>query len=156
MVEKISCDCVPTGSVHCDYCLVPNSLKFQSIIILMSSVLNLEHASRFADLALAGITREYPNAPGLVLNGPADIQSPRALHPAFYGCFDWHSSVHGHWMLARLLHLIPNLPQAAAIRAALMDNLTESNLRIEAEYFAAPNRRSFERTYGWTWLLKLA
>jgi hypothetical protein len=118
--------------------------------------LNLEYAARFADLALAGITREYPNAPGLILNGPADLQSPRTLHPAFYGCFDWHSSVHGHWMLARLLHLFPNLPQAAAIRAALADNLSESNLRMEADYFAAPNRRSFERTYGWTWLLKLA
>ncbi len=122
----------------------------------MSSVLNLEHASRFADLALAGITREYHNAPGLVLNSPADLHSPRALHPAFYGCFDWHSSVHGHWMLARLLHLIPNLPQATAIRAALTDNLTKSNLRAEADYFSAPNRRSFERTYGWAWLLKLA
>jgi hypothetical protein len=120
------------------------------------SSLSLDHAAKFADLALAGVTREYPNAPGLVLNGPADLQSPRALHPAFYGCFDWHSSVHGHWMLARLLHLFPNLPQAAAIRTALADNLTESNLRTEADYFNAPNRRSFERTYGWTWLLKLA
>jgi len=118
--------------------------------------LSLPQASLFADLALAGITREYPNAPGLVLNSPADIQSPRALHPAFYGCFDWHSSVHSHWMLARLLRLFPGLPQAAQIRAALAGNLTESNLQTEADYFLAPNRRSFERTYGWTWLLKLA
>lgn len=128
------------------------------------SSLTLPHASLFADLALAGITREYPNAPGLVLNSPVDIQSPRALHPAFYGCFDWHSSVHGHWMLARLLRLFPTLrhgsgqalPKAEEIRAALAGNLTESNLQKEADYFHAPNRRSFERTYGWTWLLKLA
>ncbi|MBI5934245.1 MAG: DUF2891 domain-containing protein [Chloroflexi bacterium] len=118
--------------------------------------LTLSRASLFADLALSGITREYPNAPGLVLNSPADIQSPRALHPAFYGCFDWHSSVHGHWMLARLLRLFPNLPKADEIRAALAGNLTESNLQKEADYFHAPNRRSFERTYRWTWLLKLA
>ena len=118
--------------------------------------LNLEQASNFASIALAGITREYPNAPGVVLNSPADVQAPRALHPAFYGCFDWHSSVHGHWMLARLLRLFPNLPHAAAIRDALTNHLTESNLRAEADYFNAPNRHSFERMYGWTWLLKLA
>ena len=122
----------------------------------MNSSLNIEQSARFADLALVGITREYPNAPGLILNDPADLQSPRTLHPAFYGCFDWHSSVHGHWMLARLLHLFPNLPQAASIRAALTENLSAANLRIEANYFTGPNRRSFERTYGWAWLLKLA
>jgi hypothetical protein len=119
----------------------------------MKPPLNIEHA---ADLALAGITREYPNAPGLVLNGPADLQTPRTLHPAFYGCFDWHSSVHGHWMLVRLLRLFPNLPQAAAIRFGLTGNLSAANLRTEADYFTGPNRRSFERTDGWAWLLKLA
>jgi len=119
-------------------------------------MLPLATASIFADLALAGITREYPNAPGLVLNNPADLQAPRALHPAFYGCFDWHSAVHGHWMLARLLRFFPEMPQAAAIRSALAGDLSAANLRAEADYFAAPNRRSFERTYGWAWLLKLA
>jgi hypothetical protein len=119
-------------------------------------MLNINHAANFADLVLGGITREYPNAPGSVLNGPADLQSPRTLHPAFYGCFDWHSSVHGHWMLVRLLHLFPDLPQAPAIRAVLNRNLSALNLRTEADYFAGPNHRSFERTYGWAWLLKLA
>jgi hypothetical protein len=119
-------------------------------------MLNIENSANFADLALAGISREYPNAPGLVLNGPADLQTPRTLHPAFYGCFDWHSSVHGHWMLVRLLQLFPNLPQAAVVRSALNGNLSAANLQTEAEYFAALNRRSFERTYGWAWLLKLA
>src|SRR5512135_1266617 len=113
-------------------------------------------AANFADLALAGITREYPNAPGLVLNGPTDLLSPRALHPAFYGCFDWHSSVHGHWMLVRLLRALPGWPDDPAVRSALAANLTREKLQAERAYLDGPNRRSFERTYGWTWLLKLA
>ena len=115
-----------------------------------------EQTSRFANLALAGIRREYPNAPGLTLSGPDDLDTPRALHPAFYGCYDWHSAVHSHWMLVRLLRLMPDLPEAPAIRAALSENLTAENLLIERAYFDHPNRRSFERTYGWAWLLKLA
>jgi hypothetical protein len=78
------------------------------------------------------------------------------LHPAFYGCFDWHSSVHGHWMLVRLLRLLPGWPDAPTVRAALAQNLTQANLQTELAYLQAPNRRSFERTYGWAWLLKLA
>ena len=115
-----------------------------------------EQLSAFARLALKGIQKEYPNKPGHVLNGDMDAKSPRALHPAFYGCFDWHSSVHGHWMLVRLLRQFPDLPEKQEIRKALRENLTAQNLRIEAEYFTQPNRRSFERTYGWAWLLKLA
>jgi hypothetical protein len=115
-----------------------------------------EQASIFAKLALKGIHKEYPNKPADVLNDEKDVKSPRAMHPAFYGCFDWHSSVHGHWMLVRLLRLYPDLPEAKAIRAALRENLTAKNLRAEADYFSLPNRQSFERTYGWAWLLKLA
>jgi hypothetical protein len=118
--------------------------------------LNPQQASGFARLALKGVTKEYPNKPDHVLNDAADVKNPRALHPAFYGCYDWHSSVHGHWMLVRLLHQFPELPEAREIRAALAGNLTEDNLRAEANYFAQPNRKSFERTYGWAWLLKLA
>jgi len=115
-----------------------------------------EQASAFARLALKGIRKEYPNKPGDVVNGEADVKSPRATHPAFYGCYDWHSSVHGHWMLVRLLRLFPELPEGKEIRAALAENLTAKHLQAEADYFATPNRRSFERTYGWAWLLKLA
>ncbi|HLK14785.1 MAG TPA: DUF2891 domain-containing protein [Fimbriimonadaceae bacterium] len=114
-----------------------------------------ELASQFAKLPLAGLRREYPNAPGLVLNGPEDLRTPRELHPAFYGCFDWHSSVHGHWMLVRLLRRFA-LPEAPEIRALLADHLTAANLTAEAAYFELPGRRGFERTYGWAWLLKLA
>jgi hypothetical protein len=118
--------------------------------------LTAAQASAFARLALRGMGREYPNKPDHVLNGPEDVQSPRALHPAFYGCYDWHSAVHGHWMLVRLLRRFPQLPEADAIRAALADHLTREHLQAEADYFHRPNRRSFERTYGWAWLLKLA
>lgn len=115
-----------------------------------------EQASLFAKLALKGIRQEYPNKPEHVLNDANDLKSPKALHPAFYGCYDWHSSVHGHWMLARLLRLFPDLPEAKPIRAALNEHLTAKNLQVEADYFLQPNRKSFERMYGWAWLLKLA
>jgi len=113
-------------------------------------------ASHFAQLALKCVTREYPNKPEHVLNDASDVQSPKALHPAFYGCFDWHSSVHGHWMLVRLIRLFPDLPEAADIRKALNANLTAENIHAETEYLKQKNRQSFERTYGWAWLLKLA
>ncbi len=115
-----------------------------------------EQASSFARLALKGIQKEYPNKPADVLNSDKDVKAPRAMHPAFYGCFDWHSSVHGHWMLVRLLRLYPDLPERKRIRAVLAEHLTAKNLKAEADYFARPNSRSFERPYGWAWLLKLA
>jgi hypothetical protein len=118
--------------------------------------LTQEHASRFAKLALKGIRKEYPNKPDHVMNDAADVLSPKALHPAFYGCLDWHSSVHGHWMLVRLLRLFPDLPESKEIRSVLAEHLTEKNLKAETAYFNQPNRQSFERTYGWAWLLKLA
>jgi Protein of unknown function (DUF2891) len=115
-----------------------------------------EQASAFARLALTAIRKEYPNKPEHVMTGAADVQGPKALHPAFYGSYDWHSSVHGHWMLVRLLRLVPDLPEAPAIRAVLNDHLTAEHLKAEADYFTRPSARSFERPYGWAWLLKLA
>jgi hypothetical protein len=113
-------------------------------------------ASAFARLALRGIQKEYPNHPADVLNSAADVKSPRVVHPAFFGSFDWHSSVHGHWMLVRLLRRFPNLPEEKKIRTVLGEHLTAKNLQAEADYFKRPNSQSFERTYGWAWLLKLA
>ena len=102
------------------------------------------------------IAKEYPNKPEHVMNDGRDVDNPRKLHPAFYGCFDWHSSVHGHWMLVRLLRTFPNLAEAAQIRKALDANLKADNIAGEVAYLKQPNRQSFERTYGWAWLLKLA
>jgi Protein of unknown function (DUF2891) len=113
-------------------------------------------ASQFARLALDCIQRELPNTIQHLINRPEDVRSPRALHPAFYGCLDWHSAVHGHWMLVRLLRTVPALPEAAAIRAGLDANLSAAHLLVETAYFAAPNRASYERPYGWAWLLQLA
>ena len=113
-------------------------------------------ASHFAQLALKCITREFPNKPDHVINDARDVQSPKVQHPAFYGCFDWHSSVHGHWMLVRLLRSFPDLPEAGDIRKALNANLSAENILVETAYLKQKNRQSFERTYGWAWLLKLA
>ena len=113
-------------------------------------------ASRFSRLALDCVHREYPNKLDHVMAGPAEVKAPRELHPAFYGCFDWHSAVHGHWMLARLLRRFPDLPEAAAIRTALDESLAPANIAREVEYLRQPNRKSFERTYGWAWLLELS
>jgi hypothetical protein len=118
--------------------------------------MNQDQARHFAGLALGCIQRELPNGIQHTLNAPDDVRGPRALHPAFYGCYDWHSAVHGHWMLVRLVRRWPELPEGPAIRAALDANLTAAHLAAEAAYFAAPNRASYERPYGWAWLLQLA
>ena len=113
-------------------------------------------AGTFAWMALRGIQREYPNKPGHVMNNVKEVKSPAELHPAFYGSFDWHSSVHGHWMLVRLLKAFPQLQKADEIRPVLSENLSAENIAAEVAYLNQPGRKSFERTYGWAWLLKLA
>jgi hypothetical protein len=119
-------------------------------------VLTLEQAERLAALPLRCLQQEFPNKPGETLAAPADIGSPRGLHPAFYGCFDWHSSVHGHWLLLRLLREFPTLKDAATIRETLAANISAENILAEVKYFRRNEENSFERTYGWAWLLKLA
>ncbi|MGA2079239.1 MAG: DUF2891 domain-containing protein [Holophaga sp.] len=117
---------------------------------------SLATASRFACNTLEAVQREYPNKVDHILYGPQDVQPPSRLHPAFYGCFDWHSAVHGHWMLARLLRLFPDLPEAPAVRAVLDRHLAPARIQAEVDYLLDPAHRTFERTYGWAWLLKLA
>jgi hypothetical protein len=113
-------------------------------------------ADRFAGLVLKCVRQEYPNKLDHVMNGAGEVRAPRDLHPAFYGCFDWHSAVHGHWMLVRLLREHPGMARAAEIRAVLEENLSPERIAAELAYLGQGNRRSFERTYGWAWLLKLA
>jgi hypothetical protein len=112
-------------------------------------------AERFAGLALQCVHREYPNKIAHVLGGDQDARPPRELTPAFFGCYDWHSAVHAHWLLARLLRLSPGAPFAADARAALGRSLTPENLAAEVRYLQAPGRVSFERPYGLAWLLQL-
>jgi len=108
---------------------------------------------RFASLALGCIHREYPNKVAHVLLSDGDVQPPRQLTPAFYGCFDWHSAVHGHWLLARLARIDTTL--AAECRQALGKSFTRENLRREVEYIGNEERQSFERPYGLAWFLQL-
>ena len=110
---------------------------------------------RSAELALACVHREYPNKISHVLNSDADVRAPRELTPAFYGCYDWHSSVHGHWLLARVARLHADAPFASRARAALDKSLTVANIAAEVRYLDGPGRVSFERPYGLAWLLQL-
>jgi len=112
--------------------------------------------TKLAALALRGIVRQYPNKPGMLLQSDASLKSPLGLHPVFYGCYDWHSAVHSHWMLARLAGLYPQAPIAEPIRTILGEQFTRDKLLAEADYFNDPSYKEFERPYGWAWLLRLA
>ncbi len=113
-------------------------------------------AERFANLALACVHQEYPNKIAHTMASDADAKPPRSLTPAFYGCYDWHSAVHGHWLLARLARQFPAAPFAPRARAALAQSLTPEHVAAEVRYMAAEGRGTFERPYGLAWLLQLA
>ena len=113
-------------------------------------------AGRFAALALKCLHQEYPNHISHTLNGDADARPPHELTPAFYGCLDWHSDVHGHWLLVRLMRLFPDAPFAAEARTAVARSLTPQHITGEIAYLRATGRASFERPYGLAWLLQLA
>ena len=142
--------------------IVPSSVLASTIVeggpqsFATSTMFDVSAADRFANLALACVHKEYPNKISHSLLSDADVAPPRKLTPAFYGCYDWHSSVHGHWLLARLVRTFPNAPFAPAARDALRQSLTADNLAQEAAYLRAEGRASFERPYGLAWLLQLA
>lgn len=118
-------------------------------------ILNLEQANKLADLPLHCMNTEYPNRLSQTLGGDEDLKSPTALHPAFYGCFDWHSAVHGHWSLVSLLKSFPNIDNAESIKQKLLNNISKENIEAEIQYFYGKHNKSYERPYGWAWLLKL-
>ncbi|HEY1448573.1 MAG TPA: DUF2891 domain-containing protein [Caulobacteraceae bacterium] len=126
------------------------------VAILQVRELTPDLAARFANITLGHVAREYPYADMHIVTGPDDIASPSARHPIFYGSFDWHSCVHGHWLLARLLRLFPDLPNAEAIRAHFGQAFTQEKVAGELAYLNRPSSAGFERPYGWAWLLKLA
>jgi hypothetical protein len=147
-----------------------NVKKALLALVLMLSVSGTEHtmgdsvvdgelAARFARLALDCMHREYPNKIAHVLNRDADARTPSSLHPVFYGCFDWHSSVHGHWLLVRLLRILPQSDWPGDMRheiaAALNRSFTAAGVAEEVAYFSAENRASYERPYGVAWFLQL-
>ena len=136
--------------------IFPFSIAVAQTRVADRSMLTIAEAERLARLPLHCLGKEYPNKLSQTLADSSELRSPDELHPAFYGCFDWHSSVHGHWMLVRLLKIYPGLSTSGEIRRILAANLKEKNILAEVAYFNKPHERSYERTYGWAWFLKLA
>ncbi|MGB5944053.1 MAG: DUF2891 domain-containing protein [Leeuwenhoekiella sp.] len=118
--------------------------------------LSLQQANNLAKLPLNCVETEYPNKLGQTLGSAEDLGKPAALHPAFYGCFDWHSAVHGHWSMIYLLKTFPEIDEAETFENLLKRHLTSENIQAEINYFKGEHNSSYERTYGWAWLLKLA
>ncbi len=118
--------------------------------------LTLEKAKHLYHFAYECIDREYPYKLGQVLSNKSQLKTPRELHPTFYGCFDWHSSVHGHWTLINILKYFPNFQWKDNILKKIGKNITKENIEKEIAYFNDRYNKNFERTYGWAWLLKLA
>jgi hypothetical protein len=141
----------------------PMKFIFGAVLVLLTMSAAAQHsrqfdisaAQRFANLALACVHKEYPNHVSHTLNSDADVAAPRKLTPAFYGCYDWHSSVHGHWLLVRLVRTFPDAPFVPSAREALRQSLSATNIAQEAVYLRGEGRASFERPYGLAWLLQL-
>ena len=134
--------------------------KFFSLIFIITTSafaqnLTLQQANHLATLPIKCLQQEYPNKLSQLLIDSTEIASPKQLHPAFYGCFDWHSSVHGHWSLVYLLNNFPNLDARDQMIQKLQINLSKENINQEIIYLSKAHEKSFERTYGWAWLLKL-
>jgi len=119
------------------------------------AALTFDHAVAFAQVALANVTREYPRKLDHLLESPHGDLTPHGIHPAFYGSYDWHSAVHMHWLLVRVLRLHPGIPQAAEITKVLDRHLSPASIATEQAYFDGPGGRTFERPYGWAWVLEL-
>ncbi|WP_026915625.1 DUF2891 domain-containing protein [Christiangramia portivictoriae] len=131
--------------------ILPNVLKSTDRITL-----SIAEANNLAALPLGCLNTEYPNKLGQTLENAEAMDEPHVLHPAFYGCFDWHSSVHAHWSLVSLLKQFPNLDKNEEIREKLKTSLSQENIQGEVEYFKRKESMAYERTYGWAWLLKLS
>lgn len=117
---------------------------------------SLEDANKLLELPLDCVGTEYPNKLQQTLGGEEDLKSPMALHPIFYGCFDWHSSVHGYWTMVSLLQNFPEMDKSEDLKQFLRNRITSENVRVEVNYFEREINKTFERTYGWAWFLKLA
>ncbi|WP_310991747.1 DUF2891 domain-containing protein [Aequorivita marina] len=116
----------------------------------------LAEVNKLIEMPLHCVGTEYPYKPGETLESKADLVEPISVHPIFYGCFDWHSAVHGYWSMVSLLKQFPEMDKAEDVRNLLKEKITLENVAVEAEYFKKPINKAFERTYGWAWLLKLS
>lgn len=125
------------------------------VVALAQQTLDDKGANKLVELPLHCVNTEFPNKLGQVLGSAEDLGTPLELHPAFYGCFDWHSSVHGHWSLVRLINQFPNLEQKKRAIKLLQEHLTKENIEAEVDYFTSPHNGTYERMYGWAWLFQL-
>jgi len=159
VLAAVACSIAIFGLVNCSSIGWAQDEKEKTVedIVLptLGDRLTDSQVASFANLALKNIQTEYPNKPGNVVVDDASVRTPKTMHPAFYGCFDWHSSVHGHWMLIRLLKDYPDSSVDQQIRQKLNENLTAENLAKELSYFQEEQHKSFERTYGWAWYLRM-
>ena len=151
---------VASWTFHCNAREIPVRLLITVLLLLTSSPLLAQQpaqtlAMRFKALALTCLHQEYPNKIDGVMASDADLAPPRELTPVFYGCFDWHSAVHGHWLLVRLLRLYPNDDDAALVEAALEASFQPAAVAAEVAFISRDDRKSFERPYGAAWLLQL-
>lgn len=133
-----------------------NTPPLNSYSKLSTPKLNLDQAHQIISLPTDCINIEYPNKLNQIIGDENDLKTPKELHPAFYGCFDWHSSVHGHWSLVALLKQFPIIRNENLLKQKLLNNLSKENILKEVTYFQGKHNTSYERTYGWAWLLKLA
>lgn len=136
-------------------CKKEGNVEEKSLMTSAEISLTSQEAGRLSQMAYGCIDQEYPNKLGQVLGDSSYLATPRELHPAFYGCFDWHSAVHGHWSLVRVLKSYPEIESGSRIRSKLANNLTAENIKQEVLYFHDEHNKNYERTYGWAWLLKL-
>lgn len=145
------------GLIGCLSCETPTASEAENTVLSSDNFLDFDKnkVDYLYHFAFDCIDREYPNKLGQVLGDSSYLAEPRALHPAFYGCFDWHSAVHGHWTLVTLLSRFPDFEQHDAILAKLKANITKENIAQEVAYFQDKHNKNYERTYGWAWLLKL-
>jgi len=139
-------------------CNEAQNLEDKKVNAVKSEPVKLDRkaANNLIKLPLACVLQEYPNKLGQVVGGKVDLREPSDLHPSFFGCFDWHSAVHGHWSLVKLLKEFTNVEGKEDAILKLKTTLTKENIQREVEYFAGKHNKSYERTYGWAWLLKLA
>jgi hypothetical protein len=133
-----------------------NEIKTESKIVYSKPILNAKSANYLYHFAFDCIDQEYPNKLGQVLGDATYLKEPSELHPAFYGCFDWHSSVHGHWTLLNILKEIPEFEYKQEVWLKLKANISKENIEKEVAYFDDVHNNTFERTYGWAWLLKVS
>lgn len=120
-----------------------------------AQTLDLEQAKKIFELPVHCIEVEFPNKMGQVLGSEKDLKRPKELRPIFYGCFDWHSAVHGYWSIVKLMKDYPQLDESGTVRSILNRNITPENVSVELSFFKDPNNLNFERTYGWAWLFQL-